>query len=469
MPHRGASAAATLAPMDLAPEALATAGLPAAAHAPPDAPPLASAALADHATPFARTSPRAKAALLRATLPRLLALAPEMVSLACAAAGVDPASPLAGAAWLSGPVALLAAARCFADALDDIAASGRPALSADHLQEQLDGRLLAHLEPRSYAERSLHRDAGVVAVFAAGVQPEDVISGQAAFYRQVEPAGGVAVVLDDGGPASAAPLRVLDALFREGKVTQLTTSPTRAWLGPLVERAFAPLLDAGFLRVVPGDEAPVAAIAAGGPVIVLPAYYALDELRFVARRLASEIAAGAAFDLPAPRVLVVGDHWAQRALFVDHVQRALEALAVPAVDVVTAGDDEPVEMLAAAVDCCNARPGEDTVEIVAHVLHEEDPEVAAAIGRAAVRLRHGAVGINQWPAVLAFRGDASWGGHPGARMLARVDKAIVRGPLRTRRLPAYFADNPRAARTGARLAAFQAAPSVGAVLRGLRG
>jgi hypothetical protein len=79
------------------------------------------------------------------------------------------------------------------------------------------------------------------------------------------------------------------------------------------------------------------------------------------------------------------------------------------------------------------------------------------------------VGINQWPAVLAFRGDASWGGHPGARMLARVDKAVVRGLLRMRRLPAYFVDNRGAARMGARMAAFQAEPSVGALLRGARG
>ena len=466
--------------MDLAPQALDPADLPPAAHAPPDA------QAVDRTAAFARTSPRQKAALLRATLPHLRAVAPEMVTLACRAAGVDPGGPLAGAAWLSGPVALLASVRSFAEALEDIAASGRPALPAAHLRGRLGGRVVARLAARSYAERSLHGDAEAVAVFAEGVEPEDVIAGQATFYRQADPAGGVAQLNDGGGPVSATPIRALAALFEDGKVAEVSASAARPWLGPLLERAFAPLVMAGWLRVVPAGEAPGAPSAGepGGPVILLPAYYALDELQFVARRLAAEIAAGAAFDLAAPRLLVMGGHWAQRALFLEHLRRALDGLPSPwqlapdlppdadlparTIGIVTAGGDDPLEVLEAAVDRCNARPEGTAAEIVAHVIHEEDPEIAAALGRAAVRLHHGAVGINQWPAVLAFRGDASWRGHPGARMLARVDKAVVHGPLRTRRLPVYFPDNRAAATMGARLCAFQAAPSLGRLLRGAR-
>jgi hypothetical protein len=461
--------------MDLAGPVLDPTYLPPPAQAPLDAPP---AALGDRAAVFARTPPREKAALLRKTLPCVLALAPEMVAVACRAAGVEPAGPLAGAAWLSGPVALLASIRSFAEALEDIAVSGRPALPAAHLRDRVDGRVVARLTPRSYAEGSLHRDAEAVFVFAEGVEAEDVIAGQAAFYRQADPAGGVAQLGAEGGPLVAGPIRALVALFGEGKIALLSASPER---GQLIERALAPLIDAGFLQLVPPCIDEVSPLSASGyPVIVLPAFYALDELSFVARRLASEIAAGAAFDLPAPQRLVLGGHWAQRALFLDHLQRALATLPsgvrilpdlapeadVPAgaLGIVTAGGDDPAEMLEAAVDLCNVRPG-PAAEIVAHVIHEEDPDIARALERAAVRLSHSVVGINQWPAVLAFRGE----GHPGARMLARVAKAIVRGPLRTRRLPVYFHDNRRAAQLGAKLCAFQAAPSVGALLRGVRG
>ena len=53
-------------------------------------------------------------------------------------------------------------------------------------------------------------------------------------------------------------------------------------------------------------------------------------------------------------------------------------------------------------------------------------------------------------------------------MLARVDKVIIRGPLQSARSPVYFYDGRRAVMRGMRLAAFQASPGVGAVLRGAR-
>src|SRR6185295_196877 len=111
--------------MEAAPEALE----PPAPEAPSAAPPPAAGpdldrALADleaRAAVFARTPPREKAGLLRAALPRILSQAPEMVALACGKAGVDPAGPLAGAAWLAGPITLLSTVRRFAEALEDIA------------------------------------------------------------------------------------------------------------------------------------------------------------------------------------------------------------------------------------------------------------------------------------------------------------------------------------------------------------
>ena len=140
-----------------------------------------------------RRRARGEAALLRASLPGILALAPEMVALACAGAGVDPLGPLAGAAWLSGPVPWLAGVRSFAEALDDIAATGRPSLSSADLRGRIEGRVAARLVPPSFAERLLHGATEVVALFMEGVAPEDVIAGQAAFYRRPNPAGGVAV------------------------------------------------------------------------------------------------------------------------------------------------------------------------------------------------------------------------------------------------------------------------------------
>jgi hypothetical protein len=354
---------------------------------------------------------------------------------------------------------------------------------------------MARLVPRSFAERRLFRDTQAAVLFAEGVVPEEVIAGQGTFYRQADPPVGVSHVAVAGGPPAALPLAALHSLFVEGKATVATVSPAQAGLGPLVGRGLAPLVDAGFLRVETGDPGVVAGERAaephGGPVIVTPALYALDELWFVARRLASEIVAGAAFGVAAPREIVLAGGWAQRKLFLEQLQRALDGLPpraaaacplvldpepsadlpVGSVAVLTAGWDDPVEMLAAAVDLCNARlrvGDRRTAEIVVHVVHEEDAEVAAALGRALARLHHVAVGVNQWPALLALRGDAPWGARAGAKMLARVDKTVLHGPLRTARRPAFFCDHRAAAARCARLAAFLAAPSVGATLRSAR-
>jgi hypothetical protein len=436
---------------------------------------------------FARTPPRDKARLLRAAIPRILALAPEMVAAACSAAGVDPASPLAGPAWLAGPVAILAAVRRFAEALEDVAESGRPPLALDHLRGRLDGRTVAHLEPSGPAERRSQREAEATAVFDEGVVPEDIIAGQAAFYRQPDPPGIVALVHVAGGPPAAGPILALEALFARGQVAVLMTTPATAHLGSIVERMLAPVGESGFLRVVAGGEGPpprhpgpvltIAAGEGGGPVLVVPAFYARDELAFVTRRLAAEVAAGTLFRVDAPRAIVLSGCWAQRGLFVDHLERALAALPpgcsrslvpgaepVPGVlSLIEAGCDDPAEMLAAAVDRCNQWGRTSTAELVVHHLHEEVPEIAAAVDGAAVRLRCGVLGIDQWPALVTFRGDAP----TGPWMLAKVDKAIVRGPLRQARRPVYFPD-PGAVRRCSRLAAFQAAPGLLGLARGAR-
>ena len=128
-----------------------------------------------------------------------------MVSQSCLAAGVDPDGPMVGAAWLTGPVTLLAAVRRYAEALEDIAAGGRPSLPARHLRGRLDGRVVARLTARTFAERALHRGAQATALLAEGVTPEQAIAGQAAFYRKAEPAGGVARVAADGvAPAAGS-------------------------------------------------------------------------------------------------------------------------------------------------------------------------------------------------------------------------------------------------------------------------
>jgi hypothetical protein len=407
----------------------------------------------EHAGAFARVAPQEKAARLRTCIPSIVAAAPEMVRAACAAANLDT-DALLGAAWMIGPVALLANVRRYAEALEDIAVTGRPTLPPDALRGRLQGRVVARLDANNFAERLLHRDAEALAVFAEGLHPEDVLLAQASAHRTPEATGGHEVARHWLG--------ALEHLFVHGKAVTLETANP-----DVIERALAPLCEAGWLRVVRGEHA---RSSVRGVAVVLPAFHAKDELAFITHRLVSEIAAGEAFDVTAPGTILVSGCWAQRNLFVEFFERSLARLPASTrprlvskpepwrgeVSIVALGCDDPIELLAGATARCNAA-GVATTELVVHPVQEEDGAVLA-LERAIVRLRSRVVGINQWPAVLDLRGDG------GPHMLSS-EKTLVRGPLRSARRPVYFCDHPRGADAGARLAAFHAAPSLGTLAR----
>lgn len=490
--------------MDLAPPAVDAAPAPISTPAP--APPAdldaALSSLTDRAREFARTPPRDKAAMLRAIVPRLLDLAPDLAAAVARSRDLDPSSDAAAEAWIAGPAAAIAYARALAASLDDIASAGRPALDARDLVKRPDGRLVARVVPRSWTQRMAERGRETFVLFAEGTEPEDVIAGQAVFYRGRDPEGSVAVVVAAPHDATAGLTDALHALFVEGKVALL--AERSASIANVVDRALAPLVERGFVRVVETTEGEISAIdpatatlvtaAPGGasPVIVVPCLYAKDELAFVTARLASELAHGGGADPAAPRVIVISSSWLQRGLFLELLAERFAAIPargepwtiLPSLDpdadepiyaatsgssigVVALSSQDPVEHLAAATTFANERlSGTLSAEIVVHSIHEEDRVVGEAVDHAAIGLRHGAVGINQWPALLRFAGVAPWGARESgfrndALMLPRVDKAVLRGPLVSPRSPLFFQRDPKAARIARRLPAFAADPRVG--------
>jgi hypothetical protein len=125
-----------------------------------------------------------------------------------------------------------------------------------------------------------------------------------------------------------------------------------------------------------------------------------------------------------------------------------------------AGCDEPVSFLARTTETTNAL-GPSSVEIVVHTVHEEEPTIADALDRAIASLATPLLAVNEWPALLSFRGDAP--GAPG--MPPRLDKTVLRCALFPARTPVHLDGGLRGAARGARLAAFHAAPTFGAALR----
>jgi aldehyde dehydrogenase (NAD(P)+) len=91
---------------------------------------------------------------------------------------------------------------------------------------------------------------------------------------------------------------------------------------------------------------------------------------------------------------------------------------------------------------------------------ERDPSVEAAVAAAIDELRYGTVAVNYWPAIGYGTGTPPWGGHPSsslqdaqsgigfvhnALMLERIQKVVLRGPLRRFPKPFYHPGHRRLA------------------------
>ena len=335
----------------------------------------AAADLGAAATTFARMPPVEKAALLRALLPRTLEEARAQVEAACVAKGIDPSGPMAGEEWLAGPCLTLSNIRLLAEALDDIHRRGKPRLGRGGVHVRRDGRVEVGIFPQGVQERVLYGGVRAHALLQHGATAASARAEQASFYQQRDPEGGVTLILGAGNVASIPPMDALHSLFVDGRVVLLKMSPVNAYLGPFFERAFAPLVERGFLRIVYGGAAVGAHLAehpavthlhitgsaethdrivwgapgaeqerrrAAGeprlakpitselgnvsPVMVLPHLYAEDELWFQARSVATQVMNNASFNCNAAKMLVLPRGFAQRPLFLAMLARAFEAV-----------------------------------------------------------------------------------------------------------------------------------------------
>lgn len=536
----------------------------------------AVAELHDHAREFARLGPAAKARLVRSCIPLAVEVAPDWSARGLQAKGLPPTS---AEEWLSGPLPTVRHLRLLADSLDAVAVSGRPALGTG-LRHREDGRLEVDLVPASGLDRVLYRGTRAYALLQEGLGTEDARARQAPFYAEHDPDGGVCLVLGAGNVSSIPAMDVLTKLFNEGQVCLLKVNPVNEWVGPFLERAFAPLVDAGFLRVVYGgadvgrhlvEHAGIDAVHLTGsaqthdalvwgppgpeqdrrraaddpvltvpitselgnvtPVVVVPHRYRPADLRFQARYLATMVANNASFNCIAAKMLVTAGGWAQHEEFLAllggylveiPVRRAyypgaserwtsltegrtVERYGVPdtgelpwgivrdldptdaddplfttepfcsLLSETTVGSTDPLDFLPRVTRFLNETLwGTLSATIVVAPELERDAEVGRALDRSVTELRYGCVAINHWPAVSYGLVAPPWGGHPGSTlvdvqsgtgwvhntsMLEGVDKVVLRGPIRLRPTPPWFADHPKAGRAGADLVALEAEPT----------
>ncbi len=182
---------------------------------------------------------------------RTLEVAPEWVEAATAAKRIALGSTLIGEDWGSGIVQVLRNLKLLERTMQDIERTGRP--QPPSLEVAPNGQVVAKVLPTD------RMDTVLFTGFAAEVrlQPQVTLDQAEArigrIYREDhEPAPGVALVLGAGNVSSIGPMDALYELFAKDHVVLLKMNPVNEYLTPFIARAFAPLVEEGFLRLVHG-------------------------------------------------------------------------------------------------------------------------------------------------------------------------------------------------------------------------
>ncbi len=323
------------------------------------------ARLADHRMAWVALPPEERAKLLRACMKTTLAASERWASTACAIKGYAEGSNGHGEEFLGGTLPTMRNLRLFAEALE---AGGQPKLPK--VTQRADGQYVVQVFPQSLLDKALFTGVTCDIWIEPGKQPT-----QGAIYRapSSERKGGVSVVLGAGNQSSIPPMDVLYKLVVDDEVCILKMNPVNEALGPILEDALRPLVDAGYLEVVyggievgkhltdhpsvtsihitgsaaahdaiiwgPGEEGEenkakgtprldkhiTSELGCVSPVLVVPGPWSDAELDYHARQVASMLAYNCGFNCNGARLITVAKGWPLKQAFLDRVKRHLAA------------------------------------------------------------------------------------------------------------------------------------------------
>ena len=291
--------------------------------------------------------------------------------------GVAPTNPLRAEDIMTGPVATIRQLRLVIGSLREIASFGQPRLPG-RPKTGPDGRLRVPVFPaRGMFDAITFQGFKVDAWMKPGITRESLrrcADGVPGRWNSGNPR--IALVLGAGNVSSIPTTDAFTKLFQEGRTVLLKMNPVNESLGPIFERAYKPLVDAGFLRIIyGGPEVGAAAVAhelvdevhitgsidshdaivwgpAGAererrkrdndpvlrkpmtselgnvtPWIVVPGAYSEKQLDFQAENVATSITNNCSFNCIATKVIVTSANWPDRERFLDKVARVLGRMA----------------------------------------------------------------------------------------------------------------------------------------------
>jgi len=255
------------------------------------------------------------------------------------------------------------------EVLTDIKTKGRPQLPAGFVKR--GGQLTAQTFPIQSLEKAVFAGYSTELWFDAGVSEDEALAGQAKIYRDANQTGKLALILGAGNVSMLVPRDITTKLFLENQVVLLKMNPVNDYLGPLIEEAYRPLIERGFLRLIYGGakegaylckhksvdvihmtgsdrtydaivfgigeegeknkqakkpllKKPVTAELGGvNPLIVVPGAWTDVELHEQAKQIAFWLAVNAGFNCLSPRVIITHKQWELREKFLNAIEDAL--------------------------------------------------------------------------------------------------------------------------------------------------
>ena len=335
----------------------------------------AVARLREAAPGYARLPIPERIALARSMQAGYLRVADQIVQAGCAAKGLPAGTPAEAEERATGPWAVVRHLRLVAESLASIQRTGNTPIGK--LSRTEDDRLAVRVFPASAVDGVLFSGITVDVRMQAGIGEAELHASRAGFYRDRPHDGRTVLILGAGNLPGIPVMDAISKLFNEGKVCLLKMSPVNAYLGPLLEKAFAEAIRRSLLAIAyggaeegsylahhagideihltgsdrtydalmwgpPGPEqdarkarnAPLlskpvtAELGNVSPVLVVPGPYSDRELAFQAEGIAGAVAHNASFNCNSPKMLVTPTAWRTRSALLNAIERVLSETPV---------------------------------------------------------------------------------------------------------------------------------------------
>ncbi len=328
--------------------------------------------LTDGAQAWAALSLADRADLLLRTHASVAKQAARWAEAAIAAKGTP--AHLGGEEWMSGPYVTLAHLTAAAHSLSQLA-SGLSPLDGITARPAPGGRVAFTVLPANMQERLLLHGFSAAIWMPPGVSADRARAQAGLGAKDVGVAGGVGLILGAGNISAIGPLDALYELIAFNRVSILKLNPTFASLLEIYQDAFAPLVEAGVLRIVNGaaavgsylahhpdvvhvhitgsglthdaivwgtgaegaqrrsDDAPLltkeitSELGGVSPIIVVPGSWSKADLRFQAEHVVTQRLHNGGHNCIAGQALILSKDWAQKDEFLGVLRDVLDTLA----------------------------------------------------------------------------------------------------------------------------------------------